>query len=212
MNIEYFPFTFPLLELLAAIFATIFFKKYVRSNERYFLFFLWFTFIMDATGVIRVQLFSLESKLLYSIFTVTGFLFYFYWYYTILKSKIFKRVALLSATLFIVITIITHIFPELKGQGYAFVTASISLLVLTFFHFYQLLTGDEVLIVKYKLSFWISTALLLFYIGILPLMLLAEYIEINGMNYNIILLSLNVILYGCYIIGFIWTKKKYNRF
>ncbi len=212
MNIEYFPFIFPLLELLAAIFAIIFFKKYVRSNERYFLFFLWFTFIMDATGVVRTQVFSLESKLLYSIFTMTGFLFYFYWYYIILKTKIFKRVALLSTTLFIVITVITYVFPELQEQGYAFVTASISLLVLTFFHFYQLLTGDDVLIVKYKLSFWISTALLLFYIGILPLMLLAEYIEINGMSYNIILLSLNVILYGCYIIGFIWTKKEYNRF
>jgi hypothetical protein len=212
MNIGYVSFTFPLLELVAAIFATIYFKKYVRSNERYFLFFLWFTFLMDATGVVRAQFLSLESKLLYSIFTMTGFLFYFYWYYTILKSKTFKRVALLSATIFIIISIGVHVFPELKGQGYAFVMASICLLVLTFFHFYQLLTGDEVLVVKYKLSFWISTALLLFYIGILPLMLLAKYIEINGMNYTIILLSLNVILYGCYIIGFIWAKKKYNRF
>lgn len=197
---------------MAAIFATVFYSKYVDSNEKYFLFFLWFTFAIDVTGVIRDQIFSMKSTLLYSIFVIVSFLFYFYWYYTVLKSKIFKLMAVLSAVLFIGITLVTQIVPNLEGQGYAFVTGAIGLLVLTFFHFYQLLTGDEVLIVKYKLSFWISTALLLFYIGILPLMLLAEHIEIKGMNYTIILLSLNIILYGCYIIGFIWTKKKYNRF
>lgn len=197
---------------MAAIFATLFYNKYVDSNEKYFLFFLWFTFAIDVTGVIRDQIFSMKSTLLYSIFVIVSFLFYFYWYYTVLKSKIFKLMAVLSAVLFIGITLVTQIVPNSEGQGYAFVTGAIGLLVLTFFHFYQLLTGDEVLIVKYKLSFWISTALLLFYIGILPLMLLAEHIEIKGMNYTIILLSLNIILYGCYIIGFIWTKKKYNRF
>ena len=212
MNVQYFTFTFPLIELTAAIFATLFYSKYVDSNEKYFLFFLWFTFTIDLTGVIRDQIFSMKSTLLYSIFVIVSFLFYFYWYYTVLKSKIFRLMAVLSAVLFIGITLVTQIVPDSEGQGYAFVTGTIGLLVLTFFHFYQLLTGDEVLIVKYKLSFWISTALLLFYIGILPLMLLAEHIEIKGMNYTIILLSLNIILYGCYIIGFIWTKKKYNRF
>ncbi|MEL6810923.1 MAG: hypothetical protein AAFP76_06270 [Bacteroidota bacterium] len=212
MNVEYFPFTIPLIELVAAIFATIHFEKYARSNEKYFLYFLWFTFIMDATGIMLNEFTTIETTVWYNVFTPIVLLFYFYWYYSILKSKSFKQMAILSATLFIGMTVLTYIFPKLSGQGYAFVIGVIGLLVLTFFHFYQLLRGDEVLVVKYKLSFWISTALLLFYIGILPLMLLAKYIEINGSNYNIILVSLNVILYGCYIIGFIWTKKKYNRF
>lgn len=212
MNIQYFSFAIPLIELIAALFATYHLRKYYSSNERYFFYFLWFTFLMDFTGVVRDQFFGLKSTELYNVFAIVGFLFYFYWYYTVLKSKKFKSVALISALLYIGITVLTYIYPQYSGQGYAFVTAAIGLLVLTFLHFYQLLTGDEVLIVKYKLSFWISTALLLFYIGILPLMLLAEYIEIKGMNYMLVLLSLNITLYGCYIIGFIWTKKQYNRF
>ncbi|MBT8256108.1 MAG: hypothetical protein KJO23_06165 [Bacteroidia bacterium] len=212
MNAQYFAFAFPLIELIAALFATIHYKKYRNSNEKYFLYFLWFTFLVDGTGVIRDQLFSLKSTLLYSLFVVIGYLFYFYWYYTVLRSRKFRQTAVVAAILFISITLVTYLKPSLQGQGYAFVTGAIGLLILTFFHFYQLIRSDEVLIVKYKLSFWISTALLLFYIGILPLMLLAEFIDIKGMNYQIILLSLNIILYGCYVIGFIWTKKKYNRF
>jgi signal transduction histidine kinase len=116
------------------------------------------------------------------------------------------------SVIFIAMTIITLTIPGLGGQGYAFAIGAIGILMLTFFHFYQLLNGDEVLNVKYKLSFWISTALLLFYLGSIPLILLSKYMDIRALSCNIILLSLNIILNGCYIIGFIWTKKKYNRF
>lgn len=204
---------FLFLELLAAIFATIHFKKYAFSKERYFLYFLWFTFVMDSIGVVSKAISGEELTWLYAIFTPTCYIFYFIWYYRVLQRKMFKRTTIAFTVVFIIISLLTYIFPnELTGKGYAFVTGAIGLLVLTFFHFYQLLNSDEVLIVKYKLSFWISTALLLFYMGIIPLILLASYLDIKGTSNAIILLTLNVILYGCYVIGFIWTKKEYNRF
>ena len=110
-------------------------------------------------------------------------------------------------------TTLAYVLPEeFKNQGYAFVVGSLGLLVLILFHFYQLLNSNEVLIIKHKLSFWISTGLLLFYVGIIPLVLLTKTFAISTLSRNVILISLNIILYGCYIIGFIWTKKKYNRF
>ena len=211
MSVQNFPYFLPLIELTAAIFATVYFKKYLASNEKYFLFFLWYTFFMDLTGVF-MDYNSVDNSFIYEIFTVSSFLFYFYWYYLILKSKIFRKITVLLTAIFIVMTVVTFTISSLSGQGYAFSTGAIGILMLTIFHFYQLLNGDEVLNVKYKLSFWISTALLLFYLGIIPLILLSKYLDIKGLSNNIILLSLNIILYGCYIIGFIWTKKKYNRF
>ena len=211
MSVQNLPYFLPLIELTAAIIATVYFKKYLASNEKYFLFFLWYTFLMDLTGVC-LDYNSVDNNFIYEIFTVSSFLFYFYWYYLILKFKIFRKITVLLTAIFIVMTIITHTISSLGGQGYAFATGAIGILMLTLFNFYQLLNGDEVLNVKYKLSFWISTALLLFYLGIIPLILLSKYLDIKGLSNNIILLSLNIILYGCYIIGFIWTKKKYNRF
>jgi hypothetical protein len=211
VSVQNFTYFLPLVELIAAIFATVYFKKYSESNEKYFLYFLWFTFLIDLTGVC-LDYNAINNSFIYEIYTVSSFLFYFYWYYLILKSKIFRKITFLLATIFIVMTVITLAVTSLSGQGYAFSTGAIGILMLTIFHFYQLLHGDEVLNVKYKLSFWISTALLLFYLGIIPLILLSKYLKIKGLSYNIIIFSLSIILYGCYIIGFIWTKKKYNRF
>ncbi len=201
------------LELLAAIIATVHFKKYSFSTEKFFLYFLWYTFALEVTGAILGYVFEVKNIWLYNAFTITSFLFYFYWYHTILKRKIFKNIVIVFSIIFTVIAIVNLVYQSwLEYHMYTLIAGALFVLVLTIFHFYQLLNSDEVLIVKYKLSFWISTALLLFYMGIIPLFSLSGYIKFRGLSYLLILLSLNIILYGCYIIGFIWTKKKYNRF
>lgn len=212
MNAQYLSYIFPAIELIAALFATIHFSKYKHSREQYFLYFLWLTFIMDLAGVVLGPEYTTVKTIWYAVFTVVSFVFYFYWYYSILIRKQIRVIAIIAALLFLAVTALTYAFPaQLGGQGYAFVTGATGILVLTVCHFYQLLRSDEVLAIKYKLSFWISTALLLFYMGVMPLALLTRYIEMEAFNNTIILLSLNVILYGCYTIGFIWTKKEYNR-
>ena len=201
------------LELVAAVVATRTFKKYKLSNEKYFFHFLWYTFLVELLALVLQNIFEINASLLYAVFTFTSFMFYFGWYYRVLERKVFKGLVVGFAILYAIIHIVAMVPGWFDGpKSYAFATGSISLLILTLLHFYQLLKSDEVLIVKHKLSFWISTALLLFYIGIIPLILLASYLDIDGGNYKTILLILNVVLYGCYIIGFLWTKKEYNRF
>ncbi|MBZ0328103.1 MAG: hypothetical protein K8F54_10895 [Altibacter sp.] len=213
MKVENLLFITTLLELVAAILATVHFKKYENSTERYFLYFLWYTFFVEIGGAVIAYVFEVKNFWLYNAFTITSFLFYFYWYSTILEKKIFKRAVLIFTLLFLCVSSISLFYQSwLEYHTYTLIAGAVFVLILTLFHFYQLLNSNEVLIVKYKLSFWISTALLLFYMGIIPLFTLLEYINIQGLSYILILVGLNMILYGCYIIGFIWTKKKYNRF
>ncbi|MCB0457477.1 MAG: hypothetical protein KDC91_07005 [Flavobacteriaceae bacterium] len=201
------------LELLTAIIAIVTFSKYKNSNEKYFLYFLWYTFLIEILGAVLGEIILVNNYGVYNTFTITSMLFYFYWYYTILKKPSFKKAVIVFSILFSIVSFLSLCFQSWDVyHSYTFVTGALFLLVLTLFHFYQLLNSDEVLIVKYKLSFWISTALLLFYVGMIPLFFLSQYTNIMGLSYQIILLSLNVILYGCYMIGFLWTKKEYNRF
>ncbi len=201
------------LELAAALAATVYYSKYIFSSEKFFLFFLWYTFFVDLTGALLRPVFDIGNYWLYNAFTITSLLFYFYWYYTILKSKVFRKWVMVFTIVFSIVAIFSLFFQTWNEyHKYTFITGALFVLVLTMFHFYKLLNSDEVLIVKYKLSFWISTALLLFYMGMIPLMFLTEYMDISGVSYLIIIISLNLILYGCYIIGFVWTKKKYNGF
>lgn len=202
------------LELVAAIIATVQFKKYNETMEKYFLYFLWFTFVVDVAGRIMGQIFIVNNYWLLNGYMLISFLFYFYWYASILQSKIIKRTILSFAIILGAISIGNFIVAKWTGyHKFTFLTGAILTMVCAVFHFRQLLYGDEVLILKHKLSFWISTGLLLFNMGMLPLMLLSDYFDFLGSRFYIVtIISLNVILYGCYIIGFQWTKEKYNRF
>jgi len=215
MEIKYLVYVINFLELIAVIIAIISFDKYKNSNEKFFLYFLCYSFLIDILGAVVGDLLLKNNAWVYNTFIITSFLFYFSWYYNILKKSIFKKWVLVFSVLFILVAVYNLFLGSWATyNSMTFFVGALSLLVLTLFHFYQLLNSNEVLFVKYKLSFWISTGLLLFYMGMIPLMYLMEmeYTGINYLSYIIILLSLNVVLYGCYTIGFIWTKKNYNIF
>ena len=57
--------------------------------------------------------------------------------------------------------------------------------------------------------FWISIGLLLFHIGSIPIFIAKQFLNYNA-THNYILLGLNIIMYGSFIIGFILSDKKYN--
>ncbi len=201
-------------ELAAAIMATIHSKKYWNSNERYFLHFLWFTVFIEVLAGLLSDFFHRESYWVYNLYMIVSFLYFFYWYYYILRSKTLKRTVLIFAVIFLCMVFWDFNLHEEPGyQEYTFVTGAFLTMICTVFHFRQLLYSDEVLILKHKLSFWISTGLLLFNMGMIPLMLLSDYFDfVTNRYYLITIISLNAILYGCYIIGFQWAKEKYNRF
>lgn len=201
------------VELITAILATVFIKKYVASKEKYFIYFLWLTFGIEVIGIIMRRGFHLENFWVYNFYMIVSFLFYFFWYHSILKGENVRNAILAFALLFSGVALWNFVFQHWSGyHRYTFVVGALFTLVCAIFHFWQLLYSDEILEVKYKLGFWISTGLLLFNMGMVPLMLLNGYFKLSGTNYYVLIISLNVILYGCYIIGFLWTKKKYNRF
>tara|TARA_B100001146_G_C16195509_1_gene441468 strand:+ start:1354 stop:1968 length:615 start_codon:yes stop_codon:yes gene_type:complete len=202
-------YIFPSIELIAALIGTWHYRKLSQWHEKLFLGLLWLTFLVELVQPLMNDLANIQIPWVYPVFTVMSFLFYFYWYHTVLRTKVAKRFVWVLALLYLAVTLYIEYHKELYGgKGYAFVTASIGILSLACLHFYQLLRADWVLVVKHRLEFWVSTALLLFYIGILPLMLLSEYLGVEDLGYFIVLVSLNIILYGCYSIGFIWMNNK----
>ncbi len=212
---QYLPYLTNLLQLVTAVLALVSYNKYKYSAEKYFLPFLWFTFIFDFSCGILADYYPIDNYWIYNLYTGVSILFYFYWYYFILKNQLNKRLTLLFSFIFIMVFIVNFIFNAFnKLLDYGFVTGAIFIVILTGFYLYQLANSNDVLSIRYKLSFWIALALILFYVGMVPFMLLSRYFNVwrEGNTFFIILLCLNIILYGCYSIGFLWTKKKYNHF
>ncbi|MDD7887307.1 hypothetical protein [Flavivirga sp. 57AJ16] len=200
------------LELIAAVFALVHYKKYVNSSERYFLLFLWVTFFIDAIlGPLSIFL-KLDNTWLYYGYTGISFLFYYWWYHTILMERLYKIIIKVLSVIFTVLYALNSLNVEL--HQYSFIIGASFLLIFAGFHLHQLFNSDYTLKIKHKLSFWITIALVLFNIGMLPFILLSKYFNvwINNLAFTSIFFILNMILYSCYIIGFSWTKKKYNHF
>lgn len=200
------------LEISAAIVALIHYKKYANSSERYFLHFLWVTFFVDAILGPLSRFFELDHTWLYYGYTGISFLFYYWWYYTILVEILYKKVIIVLSIIFMILYILNGMNVEF--HKYSFVIGASFVLIFAGFYLHQLFNSDYTLKIKYKLSFWITIALVLFNIGMIPFILLSKYFNIWVENsaFMIILFFLNMVLYGCYILGFIWTKKKYNHF
>ncbi len=200
------------LELMAAIVALIHYKKYVNSSERYFLFFLWLTFFTDTILGPLFGYLELDNNWVYYVYTGASFLFYYWWYYTILVEKFYKKIIIVLSIIFMILYFINS--TNVEFHRYSFVIGASFVLILAGFHLHQLFNSDYTLKIKYKLSFWITVALVLFNIGMIPFILLSKYFNVwvGNSTFKIILFVLNIVLYGSYIIGFTWTKKKYNHF
>ncbi|MGJ8744114.1 hypothetical protein [Polaribacter sp.] len=202
-----------IFELIAALLATYHYKKYNKTTEKYFLHFLWFVFILDfGVGGYVGNVLKKNNSWVYNIYFLISYLFYFVWYLKIIQKTIYKNIILLLTCLFILLDIYCFVFEHNNNYHIkVFVFGAIINLIATLFYFSELLTSKIMIHIKYKLSFWIATALLLFNVGMIPFMIFTEEIIKSNENlYQIILICFNLILYTCYVIGFIWSKKEYN--
>ena len=91
-----------------------------------------------------------------------------------------------------------------------FVFGAIINIILSLFFFSQLLRSTYETAVKYHLRFWIAAGLILFNVGLVPLMIFSELFDAHDDVRVLILLILNFILYSCYSIGFLWSKREQN--
>ena len=196
---------------MAAIIATIHLKKYFHSSEKYFFYFLWIVVVMETVGAVLGTILQIQINWMYIIYTFLSFLFYFIWFNKIVKTKNFKKIILLLVSLFVIIAIKDFITESWKNyHQLTFVAGAINIIIFSFLYFSELLNSNQVLNLKEKLSFWISTGLLLFNVGMVPLMVFSERFNANNELRIVILICLNAILYTCYSLGFIWSKKEIN--
>lgn len=90
------------------------------------------------------------------------------------------------------------------------IVGSILITITVMIYLVELLQDDAVLYLNRSMYFWISIGVLLFNIGFIPVFAIANYIKYSGV-FNIITLLLNVLMVGCFITGFIVSKKEFNK-
>lgn len=196
------------LFILAAFVVALAKNKLVKTTtEKGFVYYL--GFVLGVEIIYKTcTCFKIDIQhVIYNIYDIVTYLFFICWYYKVLDKAFFiKRIAFAYLVLLGVSLFFENIFT-----GYLRINAfsgTILILVLVMYFYYTLLNKNEVVYFLQDPKFWISTGLLVFNVGILPVTFLLTL----SLNFNIdaILVVLNVVLYSCFIKGFLCYQNKTN--
>lgn len=199
---------------LATIVSLIFYNKVKNTKYVYFVYYLVFAFIIELIAFLFAKIYIISTNSIYNIYTITTFIFYFIFYWSLFKKKKNKKIMQIILIMYFILSLFdilylkSHFVNDFFANNIVF--GSI-LLLITLILFLIEIINDENLIfnIKKSLIFWISIGALLLYIGVIPIIIAAKHLGFKGI-YDTILTTLNIIMYGSFTIGFIWSDPKYN--
>jgi hypothetical protein len=149
---------------------------------------------------------------MYNIFLIVEIVFYTFIFRMHFKKRAFKRIAIVFAPAFIIFCLLN--MSVIQGfnntlNSYSSLIGSFFIVLFCCFFFYESILPDQI---DQQLSkqpfFWISSGLLIFYLGSVIVSALFDYLRSNDLAnqgrkiYKIILHSVNVILYSSCCIAF----------
>nr|WP_321225726.1 hypothetical protein [uncultured Psychroserpens sp.] len=222
------PLIINIFEFSAALVGTLAFYKTKNPLFKSVALFLWFTLFVEIIGKYTWYLddYSFLSSLKGTVFQRNYWLFNFYGifqvffyvliFYTVVNTKlsnlILKSIFVLYAIAISIILIVNNDDYFIKYINDNFYAGAFTILICVFVYFYEILQSDKILKFYNSFMFYCSLGLLIWWLIFPPLIvyygyyqpIYPEFIELR----NIILMSVNVFMYSCFIFGFIWHKEQ----
>ena len=201
-----------IISIIVMVLMIIKYRKTGKENLFFIIGYLLFSLI-DISCYFYFKLTSLPTDLFYVIgFLMIVFFLYLFYYYQLLYVPLLKKIQTIILILF-VLNIVVMFYTEddlLHHFSFNMLYADILLLLFSIILFlYQTFNSDKILEIKNYLPFWISVALLIFFIGSIPIFFFRT--TVSETIYFFILFMLNLISNGILILGLIWNKQERIR-
>ncbi|MCG2461826.1 hypothetical protein K8352_13790 [Flavobacteriaceae bacterium F89] len=200
------------------------YSKYYDTSLKFLPVLLLYTFLNELLGEIVADstiyslsfqdMYSNYNIVIYNIYNVVFFLYFYYIFWSYLEKKIHRKSIAIGSVVFMVTSLVNPFLQNLviEPQLYSYVVGAVLLICCIILYFIEILGSSKILYVKEDLLFWISIGLLLFYVGYIPIKLTRYFFAIENvdvyMNLRRVHLILIVIMYGCFITGFLWMKRR----
>jgi len=212
--------TFHTIQFFALLMAVIYWSRYKDTSARHFLRFLIFANCVEILGSILSyvitnengeleRLFKIDTNFIYNIYTVVSVTFFLYWFRLLMPY--YKKIISGFLVVFFITILVVLFYKGLFDTiwlapviiGGIFIIISVCLL------FASYLKSDEPVNFMKSQPLWIATGLLVFYLGIVPLLYFQEFVILRfASSYGTMIALLNVILYGCIGFSFLCLRKK----
>jgi len=196
------------LTLFVALFQ---FNKFKTSPIKYVVYFIGYVFISETVANSYLSN-GMSTVIINNVYSIAYTFFNLFFYSILIKNNRAKKIGNIMMFIFSIGLLINQLFFqefEHKLQTYTFILGLFLVTILVFIYLSEIMNSDKIFKLTNTSEFWISIGIIIFNFGFIPVLVVAELIRWEGI-YNYILLFVNVIMYSCFITGFIISKKEYN--
>jgi hypothetical protein len=203
-------------ELLACIIGFIYWKKLKHSHFKFFPIYLLLIFIGEVVAYfLNKHGYLKEKTMLYDFMIIPLEFLFFHWLYYKTFDKTGKRIVVACSVIYISTVCLEKLFlKDLKTifMSLSYSIGNITFLIIVLKYFISLVKSDKILNFKVDFLFWVSVAILVFYLGTFPYfglrnVLIKDYNNIFY-DYTWVMIFLNYTMYLLISTGFICYKEK----
>ncbi len=206
---------------MALVLSILRYNKYFDSVLKYLPMLIGYIFLTEILGgyisknenfqIIFLDEHKINNNLIFNILDLILFSYFFYVFWTSLKSQKHKNLVKYGSLLFLMTCLINPFLQDfiLYPQTLAIVVGSSNLILCVLLYFKQLNENKNELPNHSNLLFWVALGLLIFYIAYPFLIIIGlSFPEIyTTFNVRQIHLFLICLMYGCFIIGFLKMRR-----
>ncbi|KLT70488.1 hypothetical protein AB674_07405 [Flavobacterium sp. ABG] len=203
------------LALLSGIIGLISLHKLPSNKAKFLVLLIWFSVLIEIVGYFFTQWTGLLNYYVYNFYMFVSFSAYI----LLLRSLLLKRDNRISAVLFLGLFVVSFFlnilyFKEDMNHSftYSFAIGVIVVMILACLYLVEIFNSDKILNFKKSVFFWYILGILVFHVPFLPFMLAINWflIKQDDSIFSLVVFILNFLAHSCFIIGFIWSEKKYN--
>ena len=203
--------------------SAITYKKYFDTLLKYFPIIIAYTFFNELLGglianndnyqIVFEKTDTVYNYIIYNLYHFSFFLYFYILYQKVIINLIQKNYIKYGIYFFVLINIINIIFqnPLINFFIFPYLFGVIFLIYCLIIYFKQTLKTYTMDLLKYNLLFWVSLGLLVFHIIYLPLKIFREFKYELYIPFRHFHLSMIVLMYVIFSIGFIVCKRKAFR-
>ncbi|MRX69830.1 hypothetical protein SAMN06265349_101247 [Flavobacterium resistens] len=203
------------LALFSGIIGLISWHKLPGYKAKSLVILIWFSVIIEKVGYYFTEWTGLLNYYVFNFYMLVSFSAYILLLRSLLSKTNYRITGSLSLVLFIISFFLNILyFKEDVNHSYtySFAIGVLLIMILSCLYLVEIFNSDKILNFKKSVFFWYILGILVFHVPFLPFMLALNWflIKHDESVFSLVVFILNLLAQSCYIIGFLWSEKKYN--